>query len=70
MKNFKIGDRVRYSSEFCRTVGASTGFTPQARGEIVKVWGGAGDFAKIKWDFPGPSGPYGCAHFNCLERCR
>ena len=69
-KPLAVGDRVRYSSEFCRTIGAASGFTPQARGEIVRVWGGDGNFAEIRWDFAGPNGSRrGCAQLSALERC-
>lgn len=65
------GDRVRYSSEFCRTIGAVTGWTPQARGVIVRLWGQDCDFAVVRWDQPNPSGQTeGGAHISALERCR
>lgn len=68
---FKVGDRVRYSSHFCRTIGAVSGFTPQARGTIVNLWGTASDFAEILWDFTGPDGTRrGGAHLSALERLR
>ena len=71
MPKLKVGDRVRYSSEFCRTIGAVTGFTPQARGTITRIWGSAKDFAEIKWDFKGPDGSdRGGAHLSALERLR
>lgn len=64
------GDRVRYSSDFCRTIGAVSGFTPQARGVITSLWGG-GKFARIRWDFAGPDGTRdGGAHISALQRCR
>lgn len=50
---FSVGNRVRYSSTFCRTIGAISGWTPQARGEITKL---TGDLATIQWDFAGPDG--------------
>jgi hypothetical protein len=65
------GDRVRYSSEFCRTIGAVTGWTPQARGVITRLWGRGAEFAAIRWDHPGPGGdPEGGAHLSALKRCR
>lgn len=71
MANLKVGDRVRYSSEFCRTIGAVTGFTTQAHGTIVRIWGGDGDFAEIRWDFKGPNGSdRGCAHLSALQKLR
>ena len=67
----KVGDRVRYSSAFCRTIGAVSGFTPQARGTITNLWGAASDFAEILWDFSGPDGTRrGGAHLSALERCK
>ena len=48
---FQIGDRVRYSSEFCRIIGARTGITPQRRGVITGFWGRKDyPLAHIKWD--------------------
>ena len=69
-KILKEGDRVRYSSTFCRTIGAVTGFTPQARGVITRLWG-KGEFAEIVWDFPDPEGKLcGGAHISALERLK
>jgi len=68
-KNLQPGDRVRYSSEFCRTIGAVTGWTPQAKGTITRLWGG-GAFAEVLWDFAGPSGRQGGAHLSALQRLR
>lgn len=66
----KEGDRVRYSSTYCRTIGAVTGFTPQARGVITRLWG-KGEFAEIVWDFPDPEGKLcGGAHISALERLK
>lgn len=71
MANLQIGDRVRYSSSFCRTIGAVTGFTPQVRGEITRFWGSNSDFATITWDFVDPNGcKHGNAHISALQRCR
>ena len=50
------GDRVRYSSAFCRQMGAATGWLPQARGTVVALWGGGQDLARIRWDHH-PDGP-------------
>jgi hypothetical protein len=47
----KVGDRVRYSSAFCRIVGAYSGFFPTARGVVTRIWGSTGDCADIAWDF-------------------
>jgi len=67
----KIGDRVRYSSQFCRNIGAYSGFTPQARGMIVNLWGRDSEYAEILWDFSGPDGiRQGGARLSNLERCR
>ena len=66
----KEGDRVRYSSTFCRTIGAVTGFTPQARGVITRIRGRE-EFAEIVWDFPDPDGKVcGGAHISALERLK
>ncbi len=68
MKKFSIGDRVRYSSKFCRLVGAHTGWTPQARGEITAM---TGDLATIQWDFAGPDGLFmGGANVFNLQRIK
>jgi len=67
----KIGDRVRYSSQFCRNIGAYSGFTPQARGMIVNLWGRDSEYAEILWDFSGPDGiRQGGAQLSNLEKCR
>jgi len=67
----KVGDRVRYSSDFCRIIGAYSGFTPQARGVIVNLWGRDSEYAEILWDFSGPDGiRQGGARLSNLERCR
>jgi len=53
----KEGDRVRYSSTFCRTIGA-------------RLWG-KGEFAEIVWDFPDPEGKLcGGAHVSALEKLK
>jgi hypothetical protein len=70
-KDLQTGDRVRYSSEFCRTIGAHFGWTPQAKGTITRLWGGDATFAEILWDFAGPHGTRrGCAHLSALQRLR
>ena len=69
-RTLKVGDRIRYSSHHCRTIGAITGFTPQARGVITRLWG-KGEFAEIVWDFPDPEGKVcGGAHISALERLK
>ena len=71
MAKLSVGDRVRYSSECCRTIGAVTGFTPQASGTITRIWGQNKDFAEILWDFKGPGGSdRGGAHLSALQRLR
>jgi len=68
MTTFNVGDRVRYSSEFCRQIGAVSGFTPQARGEITKL---NGDLAAIRWDFAGPDGSsFGGANVCNLQKIK
>ena len=64
------GDRVRYTSKFCRQIGAATGWLPTARGVVVALWGGGQDLARIRWDYH-PDGPgiEGGAHVSALERC-
>lgn len=62
------GDRVRYSSEFCRQLGAATGWLPSTRGTITALWGQGSQFARILWDYPGPNGSRdGGAHLSALE---
>ena len=66
-----VGDRVRYSSEFCRRIGAVSGFTPQARGTITRLWGRPAENADIRWDLSGPDGSrLGGAHVSNLERLK
>ena len=65
---FSIGDRVRYSSKFCRLVGAHTGWTSQARGEIIML---TNDLATIHWDFAGPDGNFiGAANVFNLQQTK
>ena len=62
------GDRVRYSSTFCRQMGAVTGWLPSTRGTITALWGPDSTFARILWDYPGPNGSReGGAHLSALE---
>lgn len=73
MKNtkFAVGDRVRYSSQFCRNIGAYSGFTPHARGVITGFWGKDQDFANILWDFADPEGKrHGGAHISALQKTK
>ena len=63
------GDRVRYSSAFCRQMGATTGWLPQARGVVVALWGGGQVLACIRWDqHPDGPGTLGGAHVSALQR--
>lgn len=63
------GDRVRYSSAFCRQMGAVTGWLPQARGTVITPWGGGYDLARIRWDHhPDAPGTLGGAHVSALQR--
>jgi len=63
------GDRVRYSSAFCRQMGAVTGWLPQARGTVIALWGGGQDLARIRWDHhPDGPGTLGGAHVSALQR--
>ncbi len=32
-----IGDKVKYTREFCRSIGALTGYIPHARGVVVDI---------------------------------
>ena len=67
----KVGDRVRYSSTFCRHIEAITGFTPQTQGVVTRLWGGTQQFADIVWDFPDDEGNVcGGGHIDNLERLR
>lgn len=65
------GDRVRYSSRYCRQIGAVTGWTPQARGTVVRLWGHCDRLAVIRWDHhPDGPGTEGGAGVDVLERLR
>ena len=67
---FSVGDRVRYSSTFCRTIGATTGFTPQARG-VITSFSKTGELASITWDFVSPNGTrHGAANVFNLQKIR
>jgi len=62
------GERVRYSSAFCRQMGAATGWLPQARGTVTRLWGQGSEFAAIVWDHPTPDGSReGGAHLTALQ---
>ena len=68
---FNIGDRVRYSSQFCRQIGAVSGFTPQARGVITGFWGYKNEMVHIHWDFSGPDGTrQGAANIFNLQKIK
>ena len=63
------GDRVRYSSHLCRTIGAATGWMPQARGTVVSLWGPGLELARIRWDHhPDGPGTLGGSHVGNLQR--
>jgi hypothetical protein len=48
---FKVGDKVRYSSEFLRNTGQYTGPTPQLKGTVTKVSDmGGKQLVSIKWN--------------------
>ena len=65
---FSPGDRVRYSSQFCRTIGAATGWTPQARGTVLGLWGKNQELVRIRWDHhPDGPGTEGGAHISALQ---
>jgi hypothetical protein len=67
----KVGDRVRYSSAFCRCVGAYSGFFPTARGVVTRLWGSVGDCADIAWDFQRSDDAWPVwVNTHNLERCR
>lgn len=55
---FKKGDRVQYSARHCRSICAHTGWTPFARGEIVRIdrYVGSLTIAHVVWDRDNPSG--------------
>ena len=65
------GDRVRYSSKYCRQVGAVTGWLPQARGTVIRLWGHGDRLAVICWHYhPDGPGTEGGAGVDVLERLR
>ena len=71
MKVAKKGDRVRFSGEFLRSIGAQTGEMGLLRGEVeeVKDYGGGYKLAVIKWD----NASEGTSNRACvanLEKCR
>lgn len=54
MRQFKQGDRVAYSAEFCRSVSAQTGDIPHSRGivQAVSQLHHGRQLVTIKWDNP------------------
>lgn len=65
------GDRVRYASKYCRQVGAVTGWLPQARGTVTRLWGHGDRLAVIRWDdHPDGPGTEGGAGVDVLEKLR
>lgn len=49
----KVGDRVRYSSSFCQSIGAFTGDIPFARGTITGMFdiGKNLTMAEVDWGY-------------------
>lgn len=46
-----IGDRVRYSAQFCRSIGMYAGPRPNAVGTVVQITNlGATAICEIQWD--------------------
>lgn len=63
------GDRVRYSSKYCRQLGAVSGWLPQARGTVTRLWGAGDRLAAITWDYnPDGPGSQGGAGVDVLQR--
>lgn len=70
MAKIETGDRVRYSTGFCRSIGAYTGDVPQARGKVTEVAQlGKTDLwlARVNWDTPDMPER---VNVKNLERCR
>lgn len=65
----RVGDFVRYSSDWCRSVGALTGDIPFARGEVIEITRVTEtlDLARVKWDQPDIPER---VNVKNLERCR
>jgi hypothetical protein len=66
---FNVGDKVRYRTEFLRSIGCYSGPLPFARGEItaVKTHGTSFTLATINWTKG--DAPETVNVFN-LERCK
>jgi hypothetical protein len=67
----QVGQRVRYSAKWLRSVGCYTGDLPQARGKIVAIQsvGERLKLATIEWDDPSEDVPTKINVLN-LERCQ
>jgi hypothetical protein len=52
MKSIEVGDRVRYSVRFLRSIGAYTGVLPFAQGIVVEMLPLSREttLARIQWD--------------------
>jgi hypothetical protein len=69
MKVFNIGDRVRYSATFLRSIGCYSGTLPFARGTITAVKNYSKSFAIATIDWQNPDVPEKVNVGN-LERCK
>lgn len=71
MSKITIGSRVRYSSNWLRSIGCYTGDLPQARGVVVAIQpvGQRLKLAMIKWDTISDDIPNKANVVN-LEQCR
>lgn len=67
--NLNVGDKVRYRTQFLRSIGCYSGPLPFARGEItaIKTHGSSFTLATINWK--SPDVPETVNVFN-LERCK
>lgn len=56
MKTFKIGDRVKYTREFCRNTGQITGDTPRDRGIVTEIKKYSDSFVlvTVEWQLDSP----------------
>ena len=68
--NLKVGDKVRYASEFLRSIGVHTGDMCFAKGEITEIHTlgeGPNKFAHVRWDYDDLPDKI---HVLNLERCK
>lgn len=50
MKQLEIGDKVAFTAQFCRSIGAQTGDIPQMRGVIKDIQQiGSNKYARVLW---------------------